>query len=151
MHSSRYESITPNHIYIRRCGVVRRRAVFLAAPFRTCRGLSEIFPMLKWISQHRLLLLRDKFLGLGKSRTYMGRVVFHAQVAWIPRLPFFSVFPTIIIVGFFIPLTLLSLFFLPFRLLGGLWVSRLHYVYFRRFGRGSIQSSSLAGHCVLYG
>jgi hypothetical protein len=81
----------------------------------------------------------------------MGRVVFYAQVAWIPRLSFFCVVPTSIISGFFIPLTLLSLFFLPFRLLGGLSVSRLHDVYFRCLGRGSSQSSSLAGHCVLYG
>jgi hypothetical protein len=81
----------------------------------------------------------------------MGRVVFRAQVAWIPRLPFFSVVPASIIVGFFVPLTLLSLFFLPFRMLGGLWVSRLHCVYFQHFGRGSSQSSSLVGHlCVVW-
>jgi hypothetical protein len=81
----------------------------------------------------------------------MGRVFFRTQVASIPRLQFSSVVPTNIIVGFFIPLTLLLLFFLPFRLLGGLWVSRLNYVYFQHFGRGNNQSSSLAGHCVLYG
>jgi hypothetical protein len=81
----------------------------------------------------------------------MGWVVFRTQVARIPRLPFFNVVPTSIIVGFFIPLTLLLLFFLPFRMLGGLWVSRLHCVYFRCLGRGSSQSSSLAGRCVLYG
>jgi hypothetical protein len=81
----------------------------------------------------------------------MGRVVFRVQVAWIPRLPFFSVVPASIIVGFFVPLTFLSLFFLPFKLLGGLWVSRLHCMYFRRFGRGSSQSSSLASRGVLYG
>ena len=80
----------------------------------------------------------------------MGRVVFRTQVARIPNLPFFCSVPASIISGFFIPLTLLSLFFLPFRLLGGLWVSRLHCVYFQRFGRGSNQSSSLAGNCVLY-
>jgi hypothetical protein len=80
----------------------------------------------------------------------MGRVVFRAQVAWIPRLSFFSVVPASIIGSFFIPLTLLSLFFLSFRLLGGLWVSRLHCVYLRRFGRGSSQSSSLVGRCMLY-
>jgi hypothetical protein len=49
----------------------------------------------------------------------MGRVVFHAQVAWIPRLPFFSVVRTIIIVGFFILLTLLLFFFFP----SGCWVA----------------------------
>jgi hypothetical protein len=81
----------------------------------------------------------------------MGWVVLHTQVARIPRLSFFSVVPTNIIIGFLILLTLLSFFFLPFRLLGGLWVSRLHCVYFRCFGRGSSQSSRLAGHCVLYG
>jgi hypothetical protein len=81
----------------------------------------------------------------------MGQVVFFAQVAWIPHLPFFSVVPTRIIIGFFIPLTLLSFFFIPFRMMGGLWVSRLHSVYFQHFGRGSSQSSSLDGRCVLYG
>ena len=79
----------------------------------------------------------------------MGRVVFHAQVARIPSLSFFYGALASIISGFLIPLTLLALFFLPFRLLGGLWVSRLHGVYFRRLGRGSSQSSSLAGRCVL--
>jgi hypothetical protein len=49
----------------------------------------------------------------------MGRVVFCEQVARIPCLLFFSVVLASIIIGFFIPLTLLSLFFLPFRLLGG--------------------------------
>jgi hypothetical protein len=107
--------------------------------------------MLKGISQHCLLLLCEELLGLCKSRTKMGRVVFHAQVAWIPRLPFFRVVLASIISGIFIPLTLLSLFFLSFRLLGGLWVSRLHGVYFRRLGRGSSQISSLVGRCVLYG
>jgi hypothetical protein len=38
-------------------------------------------------------------------------------------------FCAIIIGGFLISLTLLSLFFLSFRLLGGLWISRLHCVY----------------------
>jgi hypothetical protein len=80
----------------------------------------------------------------------MGRVVFRAQVAWIPRLSFLSVVPARIIGRFFIPLTLLSLFFLSVRLLGGLWVSRLHCVYLQRFGRGSSQSSSFSGHFVLY-
>jgi hypothetical protein len=80
----------------------------------------------------------------------MGLVVFRTQFAWIPCLPFLSVVPANIIGGFLIPLTLLSLFFLSFRLLGGLWVSRLHYVYLRRFGRGSNQSSSLASRYVLY-
>jgi hypothetical protein len=80
----------------------------------------------------------------------MGRVVFLTQVAWIPHLLFFSVVPASIIGRFFIPLTLLSFFFLSFNLLGGLWVSRLHCVYLRRLGRGSSQSSSLVGHCVLY-
>jgi hypothetical protein len=80
----------------------------------------------------------------------MGRVVFRAQVALIPHLPFFSVVPASIIGRFFIPLTLFSLFFLSFRLLGGLLVSQLHYVYLRFLGRGSSQSSSLVGRCVLY-
>jgi hypothetical protein len=80
----------------------------------------------------------------------MGRVVFRAQVAWMPHLPFISVVPTNIIGRFFIPLTLLSLFFLSFRLLAGLWINQLHYMYIRCFGRGSNQSSSLAGRCVLY-
>jgi hypothetical protein len=79
----------------------------------------------------------------------MGRVVFHTQVAQIPHLPFFHGSLASIISGFFLPLTLLSLFFLPFRLLGGLWVSRLHGVYFRRLGRRSSQSSSLASRWVL--
>jgi hypothetical protein len=80
----------------------------------------------------------------------MGRVFFRAQVAWIPQISFLSVVPTGIISWFFIPLTLLSLFFLSFRLLGSLWVIRLHYVYFRRLGRGNSQGSGLVGHRVLY-
>jgi len=75
----------------------------------------------------------------------MGWVVFHTQVAWIPRLPLFHGALANIICGFFLPLTFLSLFFLSFRLLGGLWVSQLHGVYFRRLGRRSSQSNSLAG------
>jgi hypothetical protein len=148
--SSQYKIINPNHIYVCRRRVVRRWAGFLVSLIRACRGLSYSLPMLKWISQHYLMLLRGKFLGLCKSRTYMGQVVFHAQVAWIPHLPFFSVVLASIISGFFIPLTLLSLFFLPFRLLGGLLVIRLHYVYLRYFGSGRSQSSSLTGHNVLY-
>ena len=101
--------------------------------------------MLKGISQHGLLLLCDKLLGLRKSRTQMSRVVFRTQVAWIPHLPFFRGALASIISVFLIPLTLLALFFLPFRLLGGLWVSRLYGVHFRRLGRRSSQSSSLAG------
>jgi hypothetical protein len=75
----------------------------------------------------------------------MGRVVLRTQVARIPHLLFFRGALASGISGFFLPLTLLSLFFLPFRLLGGLWVSRLHGVYFRCLGRRSSQSSSLAG------
>jgi hypothetical protein len=82
--------------------------------------------------------------GTGES------VVFHAQVTWILRLLLFSVSPTSIIGRFLIPLTLLSLFLLSFRLLGGLWVCRLHTVYIRRLGRGSSQTSGLAGHFLLY-
>jgi hypothetical protein len=75
----------------------------------------------------------------------MGQVVFRTQVARIPRLSFFRGALASIISGFFLPLTLLSLFFLPFKLLGGLWFSHLHRVYFQRLGRRSSQSSSLAG------
>jgi hypothetical protein len=49
----------------------------------------------------------------------MGRVVFYTQVARMPRLPFFYSALASIISGFFIPLTLFALFFLPLRLLGG--------------------------------
>jgi hypothetical protein len=63
--------------------------------------------------------------------TLVGRVVFHAQVAWIPYLSFLSVTPASIISRFLIPLGLLSLFFLSFRVLGGIWICQFHYVYIR--------------------
>jgi hypothetical protein len=48
------------------------------------------------------------------------------------------------------PLTLISLFLLSFRLLGGLRVYRLHIVYIRCFSRGRSQTSGLDGRCPLY-
>jgi hypothetical protein len=85
-----------------------------------------------------------------QSRAQVSRVVFHAKVAWILQLLSLCVSPTNIIGGFLIPLTLLSLFFLPFSLLVGLWVRRLHTVYIRRLSRGSNQTRGLVGHCLLY-
>jgi hypothetical protein len=50
----------------------------------------------------------------------MGRVVFCAQVAWIPHLSFFSVVPASIISGFFYPpLPFFRCFFFP----SGYWVA----------------------------
>jgi hypothetical protein len=49
----------------------------------------------------------------------MGRVVFHAQVAWIPRLSFFSVDPPTLSVGFLSPLPFFRCFFFP----SGCWVA----------------------------
>ena len=100
--------------------------------------------MLKGISQHNLLVLRDKLLGLCKSRAQMGWVVFRTKIARIPRLSLFCGALASFIIWFFIPLTLLTLFFLPLGLLVGLWVSRLYEVYFRHLSRRSSQSSSLA-------
>jgi hypothetical protein len=59
----------------------------------------------------------------------VSRVVFHAKVTQIPRIIFLCVVPASIIGGFLIPLTILLLFFLSFRLLVGLQVHRLHTVY----------------------
>ena len=75
----------------------------------------------------------------------MGWVVLRTQIARIPRLPLFGGTLASIIIWFFIPLTLLVLFLLPFGLLVGLWVSRLYGVYFRRLSSRSNQNSSLAG------
>jgi hypothetical protein len=75
----------------------------------------------------------------------MGWVVFRTKVAWIPRLPLFCGALASLIIWFFIPLTLLTLFFLPLGRLVGRWVSRLYGVYFRLLSRRSSQSSSLAG------
>jgi hypothetical protein len=80
----------------------------------------------------------------------VSQVVFHTQVTWILRLPFFSVSPTNIVSGFLISLTLLALFLLSFGLLGGLWICRWHTVYIQRLGRESSQNSGMAGCCVLY-
>ena len=75
--------------------------------------------MLKGISQHSLLLLCDKLLGLCKSRTKMGWVVFlhkfhgyltfHFSVLSLPALS----------VGFLFPLPFFRCFFFP----SGCWVA----------------------------
>jgi hypothetical protein len=75
--------------------------------------------MLKGISQHCLLLLCDKRLSLCKSRTKMGRVVFYAQVAWIPHLLFSLLSPPALSVGFLSPLPFFHCFFFP----SGCWVA----------------------------
>ena len=81
----------------------------------------------------------------------MSRMVFHAKVTHILQLPLLYVSPANIVVGFLIPLTLLiSLLFIPFRLLVGLRVHRMHTVYVRRLSRGSIQTRGLVGRCLLY-
>jgi hypothetical protein len=49
----------------------------------------------------------------------MGRVVFHAQVTWIPHLLFFSVVPGSIIGMFLSPLPFFRCFFFP----SGCWVA----------------------------
>jgi hypothetical protein len=56
----------------------------------------------------------------------MGGVVFRTKIARIPCLPFLSSALASFIIWFFVPLTLLTLFFLPFGLLVCLWVSRLY-------------------------
>jgi hypothetical protein len=75
----------------------------------------------------------------------MGWMVFRTKVARIPGLPLFSSALASFIIWFFVPLTLLTLFFLPFGLLVGLWVRRLYGVYFRRLRRRGSRNSSLAG------
>ena len=75
----------------------------------------------------------------------MGWVIFHAQIARIPRLPLFCGTLASLIVWFLIPLTLLTLFLLALGLLVGLWVNRLYGVYFGRLSRRGSQSRSLAG------
>jgi ABC-type Na+ efflux pump permease subunit len=80
----------------------------------------------------------------------MGRVVFLEKITRILRLLLFSVTPASIIGGFLIPLTLLSLFLLFAKLMGGLWVCHLHTVYIQRLGRGNNQTGGLVGRCLLY-
>jgi hypothetical protein len=58
--------------------------------------------------------------------------------------------PANIIGGFVIPLTLLSLFLLFVRLLGGLRVFRFHNVYISRLSRGRSRNSGLADCFLLY-
>jgi hypothetical protein len=75
----------------------------------------------------------------------MGWMVFCTKVARIPGLPLFSSALASFIIWFFVPLTLLTLFFLPIRLLVGLWVRRLYGVYFRRLSRRGSRNICLAG------
>ena len=82
----------------------------------------------------------------------MSRGVLHAKVTQILRLSLLCVALANIIVGFLIPFTLLLLlFFLPFRLLVGLRVRRLHTVYVRHLGRGNWQTRGMVGLYLLHG
>jgi hypothetical protein len=89
-------------------------------------------------------------MGLRKPRELVSRVVFREKVTQILRLLLLSVAPASIIGRFIIPLTLLLLFLLSVRLLGGLQVCRLHTVYIRILGRGNNRTSGMAGRCLLY-
>jgi hypothetical protein len=74
--------------------------------------------MLKGISQHGLLLLCDKLLGLYKLKTKMGQVVLRTQVAWYLTFCFSMVPSPALSVGFFSPLPFFCCFFFP----SGCWV-----------------------------